>query len=573
MHGNFLFRVSTAVVLVLSAASLSSCGKTSTRTASGTLTQELAPPPLLTIELPPVGTFITTTNYFPFTMSGICGYEGGTVVVTEADLPFPTSTICTANTWSVSMDVSFIFDGLLTFNVSHTGPLGETTIPISRDYIKDTLAPSGASIIIGDGVTIPTSPSVVLNLGAVGATKMYITNSAGCSTGGVLEPYATTKNWTLQAVASMATVYAIYSDDAGNSSACVSATTAINYSAPLVSITGPAAGTQITLANVANFNLSGTCSEEGVSVVIGGDVTSSTACVGHAWSSVLNLTALPEGTVDFTATQTNSSNISGMGSASYLKNTVPAPGPLVISPASISLSSSAAQSTTFTASGGTLPYVFTVISGNGTINSSTGVYSVAAGATGTTLIRVADSAAHTADAVITHTNAINLAGCYKLQIIGMKTKSAELTDSNRRSLFISMDKTSKILLSDGPFKVLDGNGTDGSAALSLPTSGYTVYLRLVGKPGGKIDPRTCAVDPLDPTVTYCSQTTLSIDRFRGTPNAQDVSQDLLNVSADIDGDGVADRVPLFSPSLDGYFWKVDSVSRVHAQLKFCPISL
>lgn len=169
-------------------------------------------------------------------------------------------------------------------------------------------------------------------------------------------------------------------------------------------------------------------------------------------------------------------------------------------------------------------------------------------------------------------------GCYNLQIIGVKSKSASLTDSNRHSLFVPIGGNTKILLQEGDFQVIDGNGTDGSAKFALPNpdplntgkTAYSVFARMVGKPGSGIDMTTCATDSLGET--YCSLETMSMSRIAGTSKFQNVSQSLLYIYADIDGDGIVDRIPLFSTSLQDYYWDVDTTGRAHAQLKFCPVS-
>lgn len=550
--------------LLLGVISLSACGKNISKNSDSLALLEAS---LLSIDSPPEGSFITTANFETFTLSGTCGYNGGIVTV-QTDIPVMGNATCIANAWSVTLDVSFLFDGILTFDVSHVGPFGEPTVPVSRSYVKDTLSPNGASIIIGDGITIPTAPAVVLTLSAVGATKMYITNVAGCTSGGMIEPYSTTKDWNLAPVGTTAKVYAIFSDDAGNTSACVSATTEVNFIIPPTGTIAINNGAASTTSTSVTLTLNSAAASEMY-------ITNTSGCVSggafEAYSTSKNWTL---GQASGTATvYVKFKDLAGTVGPCVSDQIFVGMQPLAISPASIALSSGSAHTTTFTASGGTIPYTFAVVSGPGSINSSSGVYTVAAGATGTTLIRVTDSAENTADAVVTHTELINLTGCYDLQVIGMKEKSASLTDSNRRSLFVSIDGTSKILLKEGTFKVLDGNGTDGSAEFSLPASGYSVYMRLVGKPGSDVDMKTCGIDPLDLTKTYCSQTTLRMDRPLGTSNSQDVSQDLLSVYADIDSDGGVDRVPLFSSSLDGYYWNTDADGRIHAQLKFCPISL
>ncbi len=101
-------------------------------------------------------------------------------------------------------------------------------------------------------------------------------------------------------------------------------------------------------------------------------------------------------------------------------------------------------------------------------------------------------------------------GCYNLQVIGVKTKTADLTGTNGHSLFVTMDGRTRIYLQEGAFSVLDRNGTDGSASFRLPspdptnsgTSSYSVFARLVGGPGSGVDMSTCGTDAAG--TTYCS---------------------------------------------------------------------
>lgn len=169
-------------------------------------------------------------------------------------------------------------------------------------------------------------------------------------------------------------------------------------------------------------------------------------------------------------------------------------------------------------------------------------------------------------------------GCYNLQVIALKSKNADMTSSNGHSLFVLQGGNTKIGLKEGDFKVLDRNGTDGTATFQLPSpdptnsgvTAYSVFMRLVGKPGSKIDMSTCGVDELGDT--YCSEETINMERISGKSSFTNVSRELLYVYADIDSDGDIDRVPLFDSRLSDYFWNVDSQGRMHAQLRFCPVS-
>jgi len=62
--------------------------------------------------------------------------------------------------------------------------------------------------------------------------------------------------------------------------------------------------------------------------------------------------------------------------------------------------------------------------------------------------------------------------------------------------------------------------------------------------------------------------TLTLERSKGKSTFDNVTKYLLYIYADIDGDGVLDRVPLFDSSLTGYFWDYDNQGLKLAQLRF-----
>jgi hypothetical protein len=168
-------------------------------------------------------------------------------------------------------------------------------------------------------------------------------------------------------------------------------------------------------------------------------------------------------------------------------------------------------------------------------------------------------------------------GHYNLNIIGVpKNKTASMTGNNGGRIFVPLYGTPKIMLTEGPdFAVLDANGTDGEASFQLPnpdptgsgTTVYSVFARALGTPGGKSLTTTCATDPFDGS-KVCSAITLTLDRSKGKSTFENVSKYLLYIYADINGDGVMDRVPLFDTGLYGYFWNYDNRGLKLAQLRF-----
>jgi hypothetical protein len=177
---------------------------------------------------------------------------------------------------------------------------------------------------------------------------------------------------------------------------------------------------------------------------------------------------------------------------------------------------------------------------------------------------------------------------YTLNIIGVaKDKSASMTDSNRRTIFVDLEGKTRINLTEGEFKVLDGNGTDGVAAFQLPVADsdptandgqgtgettYSVFARALGKPGGSAKVALCAEDPADGSlVCNTGDVVVELARGKGKSSFSNVSKELLYLwDVDIDGDGTIDykRLPLFSDLLEDYFWDYDNNKLRLAQLRF-----
>ncbi len=166
---------------------------------------------------------------------------------------------------------------------------------------------------------------------------------------------------------------------------------------------------------------------------------------------------------------------------------------------------------------------------------------------------------------------------FSLILIGVpKTKTATITSGNR--IFLPLEGTAKVNLSQGAFQVLDANGTDGTAAFQLPApdadgdgiTSYSVFARALGKPNGSIKANTCASDVVSGELV-CSLETLVQVRTKGKSSFSNVSRELLSISADIDGDGDLDRVPLFDSRLQDFFWNFDNQGLKLLQLRFVEV--
>lgn len=175
----------------------------------------------------------------------------------------------------------------------------------------------------------------------------------------------------------------------------------------------------------------------------------------------------------------------------------------------------------------------------------------------------------------------NLSGShYSLNLIGMpKGKSADMTGNSGHRIFVNLFGKTRILLGEGEFQVVDANGTDGSASFQLPNpdpendglTAYSVWVRALGKPGGSAGMVTGATDPLTGETVYSLETTVFV-RSKGKSTFTDVSKYLLYVYADLDGDGTAERYPLFDEALQDYFWEYDNNGLKLLQMRFYPIA-
>jgi len=144
------------------------------------------------------------------------------------------------------------------------------------------------------------------------------------------------------------------------------------------------------------------------------------------------------------------------------------------------------------------------------------------------------------------------------------------------------DNTNLIFLVPGPdFQVLDGNACDtrnNGAVLQLPpdvSAVFSVWVRLVGKPGSGITAFTCAEGTLVGTAItelICSTDKLLRTRMtgHGEPKFMDATKQLLFISngalADVGCDSTVEG--LFAPCLTDFFWVWDTTGRPHAQVWF-----
>ena len=184
---------------------------------------------------------------------------------------------------------------------------------------------------------------------------------------------------------------------------------------------------------------------------------------------------------------------------------------------------------------------------------------------------------------------------YNLNLIGTSDKLAPMDDNNGRRIFVPLTRSAKIFLSEGPFEVLDANGTDGDgAAFQLPspdancdgTTEYSVFVRELGKPNGAATIQSCYTDGTSGSDYCASDVTggvlaVELSRDTGKPKTTNVSKDLLYVdycvgwveSNGVEGFQMEECTdwavsPLFADDLASYYWDYDNQGLRLAQLRF-----
>jgi hypothetical protein len=173
---------------------------------------------------------------------------------------------------------------------------------------------------------------------------------------------------------------------------------------------------------------------------------------------------------------------------------------------------------------------------------------------------------------------------YNLNIIGVaKDKSVNFSGGNGGRIFVDLSGTTRINLTEGDYSVVDADGTDGTAAFQLPNPdngegqlAYSVWVRALGKPGGKASMSTCFTE-FETASTWCNSGDLvvKLSRVAGGSKFVDVSKQLLQVCADVNTDPTVTTlqlVPLFSDLGTDYFWEYDNDGLKLAQMRFYPIS-
>lgn len=251
--------------------------------------------PVVAITSPTTGGYVNAANVAAFTVSGTCSDNGRAVTITGLG-----TATCTAGAFSVTGNLTPAAQGAMSFTASQTDIASNVGSSAVLALTKDTIVPTG-SFTIENGAAYTQNVNVNLQLTLSETGEFYATSIAGCTSGGAWTPMTASSAFTLPNANANNTVYVQYRDLAGNKTACLSQSIIHDNIPATLTFAAPLDNTYVNAANVSAVTLSGACSENGRFVTLTGDYSASIACTGGAWSTVANLTSLPDGPVSITA--------------------------------------------------------------------------------------------------------------------------------------------------------------------------------------------------------------------------------------------------------------------------------
>ena len=192
---------------------------------------------------------------------------------------------------------------------------------------------------------------------------------------------------------------------------------------------------------------------------------------------------------------------------------------------------------------------------------------------------------------------------YSLSIIGVdNAMTSTTTGAEPHAIFVALGKIeaieSKIYLVAGDFQVCDGNAFDAAhncaeeqihpkgavfqlrCNLDVPaditceegtaSDSYTVRAGAFGQPGGTATITVCAIDPSTGEVV-CSTENVVLAPDKDQSTLQNVTNELTSLVADLDGDGVPERVALFAGGLEDWFLQYFNSGDMAAQIAVVPL--
>ena len=272
---------------------------------------------------------IFSSNEATYDIDGTCSEEGETVTVTFTDSATTPQTVnatapCSSSeTWAVEdVDLSALADGNIDIEASQldsAGNTGRSTDTVVKTNITTQVALNTPSPINAgnyssytiSGTCAPSGETVTVDVGGVSPSSTVTCTSGSWST-----------SLDLSGVADSSSVSITVNYTANSQSSPVQTTTVVKDIVVPILTLNTLSGTVDRITD-SNYEISGTCSENGVAVNISvtdsespvNEVTDSVLCTGGSWLKELDLTSLQTGSLSFSITH-----------ADLAENTVEQPG-------------------------------------------------------------------------------------------------------------------------------------------------------------------------------------------------------------------------------------------------------
>ncbi len=197
--------------------------------------------PTVVITSPAAGTYANITNASAFPVSGTCSDNGQNVSISGAGTG---TVVCAALAWSTTVDVSTALDGSFTLYADHTSAAGNPATQDSRNFNKDTVAPSvaitgptaGAYVAAADMLSYTVSGTCTEN-----GRNVAITGSASGTTVCASLAWSINLDFTAAAQGNV-TINADHTDIAGNPATQDSRTFLKDSNGPTIAVTSPNGG-------------------------------------------------------------------------------------------------------------------------------------------------------------------------------------------------------------------------------------------------------------------------------------------------------------------------------------------
>jgi len=329
-----------------------------------------------------VTSLIGTPNQTATAISGT-GEIGATISVFASDgtqnTATQTTTVGANGQWSINgINVSALNDGTITYTATVTDATGDT-VSTTKTSSKDTMAPAVAIGTVTSPINAGKATTAgISGTGEVGAIISVTVSDGTHSTAAKTTTVGTGGTWTISGINvnslsdGTVTYIATATDSAGNS-ATVTKTSTKDVVAPAVSIT--TVTSPINAGNAANTSVSGT-GEGGVliSIVANNGAHNTTAqtttvSIGGTWTiSGIDLSAISDGTITYTASATDAAGNTATASKTATKDTV---APTVSITSVISTITSANETNTSASGKGTVGATISIVATDNNSHSTT----------------------------------------------------------------------------------------------------------------------------------------------------------------------------------------------------------